>query len=212
MDQPSDLPTRKPLITLSPRHLVTWLGAILVFLTAFSLYIATLAPGPVPGDPSEYIFVPYILGIAHPPGYAFYTLVAKLWQTVIRAGTIAYRTNLFAAFAGASVVTLVYGIVWQIAYVRRSESSRSGSPWAGTSPAPTSPTLGAIVGAFKSITTNEYIRSVHDLGWPPFDKRIWQRNYYEHIIRSQTEFDNIWNYIECNPQNWDKDRFIGRRS
>ena len=61
-----------------------------------------MRPEPVPGDPSEYIFVPYILGIAHPPGYALYTLVAKLWQTVIRVGTIAYRTNLFAAFAGRS--------------------------------------------------------------------------------------------------------------
>ena len=121
VNQSSDLPTHKPIVTLSPpeplvrRHLVTWLGAAIVFLTAFSLYIATLAPGPVPGDPSEYIFVPHILGIAHPPGYAFYTLMAKLWQTVVRVGTIAYRTNLFAAFAGASVVTLVYGIVLQIA-------------------------------------------------------------------------------------------------
>jgi len=137
----SDLPTHKPIVTLSPpepsvrRHLVTWLGAAIVFLTAFSLYIATLAPGAVPGDPSEYIFVPYILGIAHPPGYAFYTLVAKLWQTVIRVGTIAYRTNLLAAFAGAAVATLVYGIVWQIAHVCRGEPSRSGSPRAGTSPA-----------------------------------------------------------------------------
>jgi len=131
----SDLPTHKPIVTLSPHHLVTWLGAAIVFLTAFSLYIATLAPGPVPGDPSEYIFVPYILGIAHPPGYAFYTLIAKLWQTIVRVGTIAYRTNLLAAFAGAAVVTLVYGIVWQIAHVCSGEPSRSGSPRAGTSPA-----------------------------------------------------------------------------
>ena len=101
------------------------------------LNTATLAPGPVPGDPSEYIFVPYILGIAHPPGYALYTLVAKLWQTVICVGTIAYRTNLFAAFAGAAVVTLAYGIVWQIAHVCRGEPSRSGSPRTGTSPTPT---------------------------------------------------------------------------
>jgi Protein O-mannosyl-transferase TMEM260-like len=114
MNQSSDLPARKPLVTLLPCRLVTWLGAIIVFLSAFSLYIATLAPGSVPGDPSEYIFVPYILGIAHPPGYAFYTLTAKLWQTVVRVGTIAYRTNLFAAFAGAVVVMLVYGIVLQI--------------------------------------------------------------------------------------------------
>src|SRR5512136_2393942 len=104
-----------PIVFPTRKLIVTWLLAAIVFLSAFSLYIATLAPGPVPGDPSEYIFVPYILGVAHPPGYAFYTLVAKLWQTVVRIGTIVYRTNLFAAFAGASVVTLVYGIVWQVA-------------------------------------------------------------------------------------------------
>ena len=95
-------------------HSLSWLGATIVFVVAFALYMATLAPGPVPGDPSEYIFVPYILGIAHPPGYAFYTLVAKLWQTVVQVGGIAYRTNLLAAFAGAAIATLVYGIVWQI--------------------------------------------------------------------------------------------------
>jgi hypothetical protein len=106
----------KPSIVLPFRKLiVTWLLAAIVFLSAFSFYIATLAPGSVPGDPSEYIFVPHILGIAHPPGYAFYTLTAKLWQTIVRVGTIAYRTNLLAAFVGASVVTLVYGIVRQVA-------------------------------------------------------------------------------------------------
>lgn len=90
---------------------------------AFSLYAATLAPGPVPGDPSEYIFVPHILGIAHPPGYAFYTLVAKLWQTLVRVGTVAYRTNLLAAFVGASVVTLIYGLVLQVCQSERSRAS-----------------------------------------------------------------------------------------
>ncbi len=102
----------------------TWLPAVIIFLAAFSLYIASLAPGAVPGDPSEYIFVPHIFGIAHPPGYAFYTLVAKLWQTIVRVGTVAYRTNLFAAFAGAVIVTLIYGIVLQLCHPERSEGSR----------------------------------------------------------------------------------------
>jgi hypothetical protein len=123
MNQATNLPTHKPLATLSSRYFVTWLGAVIVFLVAFSLYLATLAPGPVPGDPSEYIFVPYILGIAHPPGYAFYTLAAKLWQTFVRVGTVAYRTNLFAAFAGAWVVTLVYGIILQLCHSECGEES-----------------------------------------------------------------------------------------
>ena len=51
---------------------------------------------------------------------------------------------------------------------------------AGTRPAPTG--LGDIVGAFKSITTQEYICGVKQHGWAPFPGKLWQRNYYEHII------------------------------
>ncbi len=37
---------------------------------------------------------------------------------------------------------------------------------------------------FKTQTTNEYIRGVKNNMFPPFDKHIWQRGYYEHIIRN----------------------------
>lgn len=84
-----------------------WIPAGL-FVLAFALYAATAAPGALFGDPAEYQFIPAILGIAHPPGYAFYTLLAKLWQTALPVGTIAFRTNLLAAAAGAWGVTAVY--------------------------------------------------------------------------------------------------------
>ncbi len=74
---------------------------------------------------------------------------------------------------------------------------------AGTSPAPT---LGDVLGAFKSITTNEYIRGVRELSWPPFVKRIWQRNYHEHIIRNDRELDAVRTYIFNNPLQWALDR------
>ncbi|HIQ02156.1 MAG TPA: DUF2723 domain-containing protein [Anaerolineales bacterium] len=83
----------------------------LLFLATFSLYALTAAPGTLFGDPSEYQFVPAILGIAHPPGYAFYTLLAKLWQTLVPVSTVAFRTNLLAAAVGAWAVTAVYLIV-----------------------------------------------------------------------------------------------------
>ena len=67
------------------------------------------------------------------------------------------------------------------------------------------PTLGDIVGAFKSITTVEYIRGVKELGWSRFEKRLWQRNYYEHIIRDQKDWERIHLYIEANPSRWDDD-------
>ena len=84
----------------------------------------------------------------------------------------------------------------------KTDSGGAGKSRAGTSPAPTGPTLGAIIGAFKSITTHRYILGVRNLGWLPFEKRLWQRNYYEHIIRDPGEFDRIQRYIESNPANW----------
>jgi putative transposase len=73
---------------------------------------------------------------------------------------------------------------------------------AGTRPAPT---VGQIIGAFKSITTHEYIQGVNCLGWPPFDKRLWQRNYYEHIIRTVDDAQHIEQYIASNPTTWKDD-------
>ena len=32
--------------------------------------------------------------------------------------------------------------------------------------------------------------------------KIWQRNYYEHIIRDSVDYENITVYIESNPLNW----------
>jgi len=37
---------------------------------------------------------------------------------------------------------------------------------------------------------------------------IWQRNYYEHIIRDQTSFEIISEYIRYNSQKWNRDRFM----
>jgi len=76
---------------------------------------------------------------------------------------------------------------------------------AGIKPAPT--TLGDIIGAFKSLTTREYIRNIKNNHWPSFNnKKLWQRNYYEHIVRNETELEKIREYITLNPTMWDRDR------
>jgi REP element-mobilizing transposase RayT len=67
-------------------------------------------------------------------------------------------------------------------------------------------TLGEIVGAFKSLSTNAYIRGVRERGWPRFDGRLWQRNYYERVIRNERELNAIRKYILDNPANWAQDR------
>jgi REP element-mobilizing transposase RayT len=35
---------------------------------------------------------------------------------------------------------------------------------------------------------------------------VWQRNYYEHIIRSNSELEKIGKYIENNPEKWEEDQ------
>ncbi len=67
--------------------------------------------------------------------------------------------------------------------------------------------LGNAVGWFKTMTTNEYIRGVKNLGWTRFNGKLWQRNYYEHIIRDQQAYENISKYIQNNPVKWVDDKF-----
>ena len=55
---------------------------------------------------------------------------------------------------------------------------------------------------FKTMTTNEYIRGVKASGWVPFNGRLWQRSYYERIIRSERALQRIRAYILENPLRW----------
>jgi REP element-mobilizing transposase RayT len=68
-------------------------------------------------------------------------------------------------------------------------------------------TVGDMVGAFQSIVTVEYIRGVKNMGWTPFNGKLWQRNYYEHIIRDEKSYHTISKYIINNPAKWDDDKF-----
>ena len=67
------------------------------------------------------------------------------------------------------------------------------------------PTLNEIIQIFKRYTTVEYIKGVKRGEYKPFYKRIWQRNYYEHIIRNEKELHAIIEYIKYNPLNWTND-------
>jgi len=60
---------------------------------------------------------------------------------------------------------------------------------------------------FKTMTTNEYIRCVKNGCLKPFDKKLWQKSYYDHVIRNRQDYDEIWQYIENNPAKWEEDRF-----
>ena len=69
----------------------------------------------------------------------------------------------------------------------------------------TGPPLPRIVGWLKTMTTNEYIRNVSELGWPPFARRLWQQGYYERVVRNETELARVREYISGNPLRWDLD-------
>ncbi|MBL8077080.1 MAG: hypothetical protein JNM55_03885 [Anaerolineales bacterium] len=58
--------------------------------------------------------------------------------------------------------------------------------------------LGAIVRSFKSAVSYRINKEHNATG-------IWQRNYYEHIIRNETDLQNKTDYIEANPMLWDED-------
>jgi REP element-mobilizing transposase RayT len=66
---------------------------------------------------------------------------------------------------------------------------------------PASGSLGAIVGNFKSVTARRINRIRKTPGTP-----VWQRNYYERVIRNERELNAIRQYIRDNPAHWAEDR------
>ena len=69
------------------------------------------------------------------------------------------------------------------------------------------PTISDIICSFKSRTTNDIIRIVKQGNINHFGTKIWQRNYYEHVIRNEKEYYKIVEYIRNNPLKWKEDRY-----
>jgi REP element-mobilizing transposase RayT len=83
----------------------------------------------------------------------------------------------------------------------------SGQPNSGQPQGlPLRKTIGDIVGVYKSIVANECLKifksNNETMG------KIWQRNYWEHIIRDEKSFQKIAIYIENNPAKWQEDKFF----
>mgnify|MGYP003564648071 CR=1 FL=1 len=76
---------------------------------------------------------------------------------------------------------------------RASTVERFGHPVSGSIP--------TIVRSFKSAVT----KRINELNQTP-GKKLWQRNYWEHIVRSKSELDRIREYIRNNPVQWELDR------
>ncbi len=77
-------------------------------MASFALYLLTLEPDLVGGDPGEAQFAPYVLGLMHAPGYPLYTLMGWVWGHAIPLGNVAWRMNLFSAVWAALTVAFAY--------------------------------------------------------------------------------------------------------
>lgn len=71
--------------------------------------------------------------------------------------------------------------------------------------APTGDSLSDVIKNIKTYTTTCYIKGVDQKNWAPCYKRLWQRGYYEHIIRDTISLQKIREYIMQNPLCWDLD-------
>jgi putative transposase len=89
-----------------------------------------------------------------------------------------------------------HGIVWINQYPEGhcKTDRKFGDAIAGSIP--------TIVGAFKSATTRKINQLQNNSG-----ATVWERNYYEHVIRDRESQINIQQYILNNPKNWKTDRF-----
>lgn len=68
---------------------------------------------------------------------------------------------------------------------------------------PEAHSVGAIVRAFKSAVTRAARTELSHCG------RVWQRNYYEHVIRNDKEYLRACSYVRRNPEEWELDREDG---
>ena len=79
----------------------------------------------------------------------------------------------------------------------------------GASPAPT---VGTIVGAYKSLVANQCLEIFKQKKLDVMMGKLWQRDYYEHIIRDERSYLRIAEYIVNNPGNWKGDGFYNYRT
>ncbi|MCK5491716.1 MAG: transposase [Candidatus Omnitrophica bacterium] len=75
----------------------------------------------------------------------------------------------------------------------------------GSVPTYSNISLSNLIQRIKMLSTKKYIAAVKNNQWPPFNKKIWQRSFHDHIIRNNRSLKEIREYIVKNPANWDED-------
>src|SRR5947199_4469464 len=101
-----------------------------VFLIALLLFSWTLAPTVTPTDSGELILAAHGLGVAHPPGFPLWVMLAHL-ASLVPLGNVAVRINfldaIFAALACAVLTLVVAQLMLTAAYLATSKRSKKGA-------------------------------------------------------------------------------------
>lgn len=85
--------------------------AVGVAVALLSLYLVTLCPTIYTGDTPELATAASTFGVAHPPGYALYSLIGNLWSRLLVFGDPGWRLNLMSVVCAVSAALLLYGVV-----------------------------------------------------------------------------------------------------
>jgi len=101
----------------------------------------------------------------------------------------------------------IHGIIALVGTDPRATPNSEGQPQ-GVAPTrnPAKMSLSDVVHRFKTLTTNRYIEGVKRFSWASFATRLWQHNYFEHVIRNEESLMRIRQYIFENPARWEFDR------
>ncbi|XP_031218947.1 transmembrane protein 260 isoform X2 [Mastomys coucha] len=89
-------------------------GSVAVFAAVAAVFTLTLPRSLPGGDSGELITAAHELGVAHPPGYPLFTLVASLAITLFPFGSVAYRVNLLCGLFGAVAASLLFFTVFRL--------------------------------------------------------------------------------------------------
>lgn len=89
-------------------------GAVAVFAVVAAVFTLTLPPSVPGGDSGELITAAHELGVAHPPGYPLFTLLAKLAIILLPVGSVAYRVNLLCGLFGAVAASFLFSTVFRL--------------------------------------------------------------------------------------------------
>ena len=72
---------------------------------------------------------------------------------------------------------------------------------------PSKMALPKIIQTFKSSITKDYKKQIKSGMYTMCPLQIWQKSYYDHVIRNYKEYEEIWKYIEENPLKWSLDQY-----